>query len=154
MNFRFKIELYKSGRICNLYTIQIQNEPENEFEKFLNDPEIKSSEDFLPLLAHIENISNELGAREHYFKKKESKYLDNVEALPRGEIRLYCMRFGNAILILGSGGIKRTRTTQEDHKLSRSIDVLAYADKKIYERILSKEIQAIGNVLIGDLNFE
>ena len=44
---------------------------------------------------------------------------DNVCALPieSGKLRLYCLRLSDRILIIGNGGIKETRTYQEDETL-------------------------------------
>ncbi len=44
---------------------------------------------------------------------------DNVCALPieSGKLRLYCLRLSDQILIIGNGGIKETRTYQEDKTL-------------------------------------
>ena len=45
---------------------------------------------------------------------------DNVKALAidSRKLRLYCLRISDQILILGNGGVKNTRTYQEDSKLS------------------------------------
>ena len=44
---------------------------------------------------------------------------DNVCALPieSGKLRLYCLRLSDRILIIGNGGIKESRTYQEDNTL-------------------------------------
>lgn len=34
-----------------------------------------------------------------------------------GKLRLYCLRFSDQIVILGNGGVKNTRTYEEDPKL-------------------------------------
>lgn len=45
---------------------------------------------------------------------------DNVKALAidSRKLRLYCLRISDQILILGNGGIKTTRTYQENELLS------------------------------------
>lgn len=44
---------------------------------------------------------------------------DNVCALPieSGKLRLYCLRLSDQILIIGNGGIKESRTYQEEKTL-------------------------------------
>lgn len=56
---------------------------------------------------------------ERYFRR-EGKYADRVYALPTdsGRLRLYCLRLSDKILILGNGGIKATRTYNEDSELN------------------------------------
>lgn len=44
---------------------------------------------------------------------------DRVCALPvlRSKLRLYCLRLSDSILILGNGGVKKTKTYNEDYTL-------------------------------------
>lgn len=110
MNLSFKIELLKVGRKSTLYSIRMKGEEETEFDKFLKDSEVKSSPHFQPLLVRIEDITNRFGCQDYLFKEQESGFTDPVVALSRGNLRLYCCRYGNIVLILGSGGVKDTRT--------------------------------------------
>lgn len=154
MNFSFKIELLKIGLKSTLYTIRLEGEKENEFENFLLDPEINSSPHFQPLLVRIDEIADKLGCQDYLFKLKESKFSDPVVALSREDLRLYCCRYGNIILILGSGGIKHTRTYQENPKLDRIIERMVHVAECIDQKIRSKEIEIKNDQFIGDLNFE
>ncbi len=154
MNFPFKITLYRTGLKSTLYTIQFENEKETEFDKFLKDKKLKSSSHFQKLLVRIDDIAERLGCQDQFFKLEESSYFDNVVALSRGDLRLYCIRFGNVILILGSGGIKKTRTTQEDPKLDKIVNQMGYVAKRIDQKIRDKEIKIKDNKFVGDLNFE
>lgn len=63
---------------------------------------------------------------------------DNLCALPleSGDIRLYCLRLSDEILILGNGDRKTTRTYQEDTRL------LGYAlDLQKFDRLLKDDIE-------------
>lgn len=154
MNYSFKIELQKLGAKSTLYTIRLDGENENEFEKFLQDSEVAASPHFQSMLVRIDDIANRLGCQDYLFKEKESQFSDAVVALSRGNLRLYCCRYGNIILVLGSGGIKNTRTYQESPKLCQSIDMMAYISNRIDQRIKDKEIKIIKNQFKGDLNFD
>ena len=59
------------------------------------------------------------GALERFFRN-EGRMKDNVKALAidSRKLRLYCLRISDQILILGNGGIKKTRTYQENEVLS------------------------------------
>ena len=59
------------------------------------------------------------GALERFFRN-EGRIKDNVKALAidSRKLRLYCLRISDQILILGNGGIKTTRTYQENELLS------------------------------------
>ena len=77
------------------------------------------------------------GALERYFRP-EGTMEDNLCALPieSGNIRLYCLRISDEILILGNGDRKTTRTYQEDRKL------LGYAlDLQKFDILLKKDIE-------------
>ena len=56
---------------------------------------------------------------------------DHVSALSidSRKLRLYCLRISDQILILGNGGVKLTRTYQEDEKLSGYVMDLQTFDK-------------------------
>ena len=123
-------------------------------EKFLQDTKIAASPDFQSILGRIDDIANKLGCQDYLFKEKESRFSDAVVALNRGNLRLYCCRYGNIILILDSGGIKDTRTYQESPKLNQSINMMAYISNRIDQRIKDKDIKIIPNQFKGDLNFD
>lgn len=57
--------------------------------------------------------------QERYFRP-EGKYADRVCALPidSGKLRLYCLRISDKILILDNGGIKQTKTYNENQELN------------------------------------
>jgi hypothetical protein len=154
MNFPFKIELLKVGQKSTLYSIRLKGEKESEFDKFLQNSEVKCSPHFQSLLVRIEDIANRFGCQNYLFKEKESGFTDPVVALSRGNLRLYCCRYGNIILILGSGGVKDTRTYQENPELHQKVKIMAYVAKRIDQRITDKEIEIKNNQFIGDLNFE
>ena len=58
-------------------------------------------------------------------------------ALPieSGRLRLYCLRLSDQIVILGNGGVKTTRTYEEDKRLYGYV-----LDLQKFERILNESI--------------
>jgi len=153
VNLKFTIELVQSGNKASLYTIRLAGEKQTEFDKFLSDAEITAHPEFPALLQRIDNIINKHGCQDIFFKLKESALKDTVAALWRDNIRLYCCRYGNIILILGSGGLKHTRTYQQEPKLFKSIQIMAEVSKKMDERIKDKSIRIISDKFWGDLDF-
>ena len=83
------------------------------------------------------------GALERFFRN-EGKINDNVKALAidSRKLRLYCLRISDQILILGNGGIKNTRTYQEDIILSGYV-----MDLQAFDKVLIKA-QKSGKVTI------
>lgn len=95
------------------------------------------------------------GALERYFRR-EGKLTDSVVALPvlKSRLRLYCLRLSDNILVVGNGGVKNTRTYEENDELQGYVMTL-----QKFELLLRKEA-AQGNVEITeteirtDLKFE
>lgn len=69
---------------------------------------------------------------------------DNVKtlAIDSRKLRLYCLRISDKILILGNGGVKTTRTYQENEKLSGYV-----MDLQTFDKVLLKA-QKTGRVTI------
>jgi hypothetical protein len=63
---------------------------------------------------------------------------DNVQPIPveGGKLRLYCLRLSDQIVILGNGGVKVTRTYEQDPKLYGYV-----LDLQRFERILKENIK-------------
>lgn len=81
----------------------------------------------------------EVGAREQFFKHKEGNPGDGVCALYDGEdsnLRLYCIRYGTVLVILGSGGHKpkTTRRLQETKKLEDENQIMRNLSSEIEKR--------------------
>lgn len=135
---------------CTVYTIQFLSDDLNEFEKFVakfqSDGEL--NKDYRIIAKFIDQILD-FGALERYFRP-EGKVRDSVVALPtlRSKLRLYCLRLSDKILILGNGGIKKTRTYDEDDSLRGYVLTL-----QRFEELL-KEGMAEGSVIITENEIE
>ena len=83
------------------------------------------------------------GALERFFRN-EGRMRDNVKALAidSRKLRLYCLRISDQVLILGNGGVKTTRTYQENEKLSGYV-----MDLQTFDKVLVKA-QKTGKITI------
>ena len=108
-----------SKQLLSLYSISFEKDRTTEFERFMLKFESESSlnRDFLRIIYALQKITEE-GALERFFRP-EGSMKDTVCALPieSGKLRLYCLRLSDRILIIGNGGIKESRTYQEDKTL-------------------------------------
>ncbi|WP_107038590.1 hypothetical protein [Brumimicrobium mesophilum] len=105
-------------------------------------------------------IGNETGARESFFKTKEGVPGDGVCALydtPDKKLRLYCIRYGKELIIIGSGGQKNVRALQGDEKLEKENYILRWLSAKITECMQNGELSFSsdymnfeGNLIIED----
>ena len=71
---------------------------------------------------------------------------DSVVALPvlSSKLRLYCLRISNSILVIGNGGVKNSRTYEEDDSLRGYV-----LNLQKFEELL-KEGQKNGSVIITE----
>lgn len=71
--------------------------------------------------------------KERYFRNEGG----NIKALglDSKKLRLYCLRISDQILIVGNGGIKNTRTYQEDDELNGYVMNLKAFNKMLNDAI-------------------
>jgi len=115
----------QSDKVC-LYSICFEADGPTEFEHFMQKFETEGvlNRDYQKIIIALQIILKN-GAFERYFRP-EGSIGDGVCALPlaSGKIRLYCLRLTDQILIVGNGGVKRTKTYQEDkHLLGYVLDL-------------------------------
>ena len=129
--------MINEARNCTLYTIQFLTEDDSEFEKFYNKfkDDVEFNPDLMRIVGFIGKIAD-YGALERFFRP-EGKMKDNVVSLPvvRSKLRLYCLRLSDKILILGNGGVKTTRTYEDNNELSGYVLTLQKFDKLIKEGV-------------------
>ena len=127
-----------------MFSICFDGSEESEFEKFLNEFKDNATynKEFNVILVAWAKIIDK-GALERFFRN-EGRMNDNVKALAidSRKLRLYCLRISDQILILGNGGVKTTRTYQEDSKLSGYV-----MDLQTFDKVLIKA-QKSGKVTI------
>lgn len=138
MKKRTTLELVEQSENVSLYSISFAMDRTTEFERFLMkfEEEASLNTDYQKILYAISIILDK-GALERYFRP-EGNMNDSLCALPieSGQIRLYCLRISDEILILGNGDVKRTATYEEDARL------YGYAlDLQKFEKLLRKDIE-------------
>lgn len=121
-----------------MFSICFDGNSESEFEKFLKEFKDNATynKDFNAILLALAKIIDKC-ALERFFRI-EGKMNDRVNALSidSRKLRLYCLRISDQILIVGNGGVKTTRTYQEDEKLSGYV-----MDLQTFDKVLLKAQQ-------------
>lgn len=81
---------------------------------------------------------------------------DRVCALPvvKSKLRLHCLRLSDSILILGNGGVKKTRTYDEDCELRGFVVTLQNFDKLIKDGVKDGTITISENEIDTDKTFD
>jgi len=149
------IQLNKD-KTCTLYTIQFVTEDKGEYVRFYNrfkDDAVYNA-DLVRIAKFIETIADR-GAMERYFRL-EGKMNDHVCALPvvKSKLRLYCLRLSDSILILGNGGVKDTRTYNENDELRGYVVTLQNFDRLIKEGVKDGTITFTENTIETDKTFD
>lgn len=153
-----EVELYliNESENCTIYTLQFLRDTENEFEKFISKfiDDAEYSEDYSRIAAFITRIAR-TGAQERYFRR-EGKATDSVVALPviASKLRLYCLRLSDKILILGNGGVKKTRTYEEEENLKAYVMTLQKFEKLLNEGISEGSVTVTESTIETDNIFE
>lgn len=138
----------QSDNVC-MYSICFDENEESEFESFLKKFKDNATinRDFKIILLALSKIIDN-GALERFFRI-EGKVRDRVSALAidSRSLRLYCLRISDQIVILGNGGVKTTRTYEEDPLLSGYVTDLQSFDKALEEAQKKGRIKIEKNVI-------
>ena len=152
------VELLKESEKASLYSISFEMDGTTEFEKFVAEFEINATynRDYQRIIAALQVILR-IGALERFFRP-EGNMNDSVQALPieSGKLRLYCLRLSDQIVIIGNGGVKNTRTYEEDPKLYGYVLDLQKFEKILNESVAKGYVSIEEKVLSGieDITFE
>ena len=114
------------------------------------------NQDYQRIIAALQAILR-IGALERFFRP-EGSMNDSVQALPieSGKLRLYCLRLSDQIVILGNGGVKTTRTYQENPRLYGYVLDLQRFERILQENLTKGYVSIQEKTLSGvdDLTFE
>lgn len=145
---------------ATIYTIIEKGAENSLFQQFLNKYYPLFPDEVGFMMQRLISIGRKVGAQDHFFKHGEGLLGDGVSALydqPNYKLRLFCVRYGSGIVILGGGGIKKTKTWQEDPILKKQAELMIEFSKKLTNRIKSGEIKwaedqksFLGNMIFND----
>lgn len=148
-----------SGNKASVYSVILNNEQRTLFDAFVGENINSFLSEIRDITVRLRTIGQKTGARETFFKQFEGKLGDGVCALydmPDKSLRLYCIRYGSQIVVLGGGGPKDVRALQDDKKLTEENYFLRWLSSQITEKVKSKEITFTDDGLdfYGDLEFK
>lgn len=149
-----------SGSACKIYSVAEDGAEDTLFDFFLDEMSGRFQQAVDEIWDKLLFIGKEGGARVQFFKENEGKPGDGVVALlnaPAFPIRLYGIRYGSILLILGCGGYKgpTVRTWQGDATLTKAATQMIRLSELITQRIKDKSIQIEEDgTIIGELSFE
>ena len=146
-----------NGSGCTIYTVGVKSLNALLFHKFEDENLTENRQEVLDIAATLRSISKH-GAPLTAFKFGQGKPGDKTCYLycePQ-DLRLYCIRVTEEILIIGTGGKKDVRTWQEDETLEDAMHWMMQVSEDVHERIKKDQIKisADGRKLEGNLIFK
>lgn len=129
-----------AGRV---YSVAVDDTEETLYDRFLEENKQEYKEELVEIMTKLNTMSGKTGFTDTFFKLNEGKPGDGICAITdwKGKLRLYCIRFGNILLVLGGGGPKTTRTYQEAPKLLSENLLLRSVSDVMAEAIKEKDIK-------------
>lgn len=151
-----ELVLADNSEKCTMYTIHFLSDQDTELENFISKfkDNAKYNADFQSILVFMERIMAN-GALERYFRR-EGKMNDSVVAIPvlKSSLRLYCLRLSDHILVVGNGGIKKTRTYEENDELKGYVMTLQKFEKLLHQEALKGNVDITETEIRTDLTFD
>ncbi len=154
MNLFVTLEEFSVYNIVTYYTVKIEEEDLTETEKFLDRyyGNILYKEDYDYIVNFLQELGDTRGAQKKYFRFENSG-----DALPpswiENELRLYCIRLTDEIVILGNGGLKTSDTAQGSPDCKPKFDLINKIGRELDRCLGRGEITILDNKLYGDLEF-
>lgn len=142
---------------CNIYGFIVSNSKDDESTLFFKKLIDGGEETNAGIISYQIKKIGDFGAEERYFRYA-AKPKDHVVELPghntlKSKYRLYCLRYSAKVLLLGNGGLKTTRTYQEDPFLNDCVETLKKINKEITFRLKDGRIKIVDKIISGQLEF-
>ena len=159
MNYRLLKLTQFSGEAASIYAVFLTDENKTLFEIFIEENINAFISELKDIFKRLKVIGDDTGARDIFFKLNEGSPGDLVCALydkPDSNLRLYCIRFGNSLVILGGGGFKPKSISalQEDEKLKKENYIMRKISEDIFRRLKTREIEYTENFKDFKGNFD
>jgi len=129
----------------HIYSVAVDDSNKTLFDLFLEENDADYRLELAEIITKLKTMSSMTGFTDNYFKLNEGTLGDGVCAITdlKGKLRLYCIRFGNILLVLGGGGPKSKliRTLQEDPKLLMENNNVRIISAAMAKAIREKELR-------------
>jgi len=141
VNLGFRLVRLKFGKKAKIYSIQYDGAENHEFHNFITKPEVYNHPDYQALRKKIKELYDKRGLLPQYFRSEDEKALHTEICridYGTGMLRLFCIRWNDNLLILGSGGVKpgSVRFWQENHELSVEARKVSDAFHRLVEYLI------------------
>lgn len=154
-------ETYTFKRV-KFYSVRIEDETYSEIEKFIIrfQQDKKYQEELDNILALLKIMGNDKGAMPIFFRdesianalppERRGAIRQNMLHFIDADLRLFCLRMSNEIVVLFNGGVKDSQKTQDSVDLFPKFRLAQRLSKAINQKIMEKELRIDGHILKGD----
>lgn len=145
-----------SGPACRIYSVKIDDGEDTLFDQFVDKYYDQYEHEVQDIYDRLKVIGRELGMREIFYKPDEGMPGDGICALydvPDSNVRLYFVKYGNDLILLGDGGPKpkNIRAWQESAILSKVVPQLHIISDLITKATKEKDIRISRNGFEGEM---
>ena len=154
---KITIEVFEEHDKVTFYSIRIDSNEDLEADDFFGKSfDYKKFEEDIGIMSKVIDKIGEKGAKPRNFRAAGNP-VDDVGSLPEylysSKLRLYAIRLSDEIVILGNGGLKTTKTYNEDPYLNECVETLMKIDRFLKSRIKNGTVTLYKSQLFGNLNF-
>lgn len=154
---KIEIEIFEEHDKVTFYTLRYVDEDLSETEVFFQGIiDSRKFDEDLEIISKMIDKIGENGAKQNNFRKAGTPK-DGVGAIPEylysSKLRLYAIRLNENIVILGNGGLKTTKTYNEDPHLDGCVELLIKVDKLLKHKIRTNQVSLYNKQLYGNLIF-
>lgn len=134
------------SKVC-FYTIRFEGDTENETDKFFKKHYPEYQDDISIIYSWIKQLENR-GADKRYFRFENNASAGPIES---SNLRIYCIRYHNGMVILDGGGVKVSQSVQDSPSAYPYFNLMNKIDKAITQKIKDGDIKHEGDYLTGEL---
>lgn len=142
MNFNIVRIDEVSGPKAQIYSIIYEGEEQSLFDCFFDENVDKHYEELEEIAAKLTSMGHKTGCKSNFFRQYEGTPGDGVVALKHKRMRLYCLRYDNTCIFVGSGGYKppNVRAYQEYTPLNKKAQEMKKIAACINKAIRDKDL--------------
>lgn len=134
--------------MASLYTVMVEElggTATTKFDQFIAKYRRTYPTELMDIVRRLKSLGNVTGCTENFFKLDEGLDPDDLVCalydVPKINLRQYCIRLSDKIVILGDGGPKTTRTWQEDRNLEKEVHAMMDVSRIIRTKLKNGDLR-------------
>lgn len=130
MKRRFCLREYFVGRKGTFLAVQFTEDSETTYERFVIDYSGSHGDLLDDVADRISRMAKKTGIRDGFFKDEGEHCVARFKGT--GDLRIFCLKYGSACIVLGQGGLKKNvRTYQQVPSLYNAVKTLRKIDQRL-----------------------